>query len=56
MVRNCVTCSQPIDFLSLSFEQRIIDDQDFCRRCFDEIMTGSYDSDVDYEKLALALC
>lgn len=35
---RCVECNSPIDPNSLSFEMRLVDIQDFCRRCFDEIM------------------
>lgn len=41
--KKCVNCSNSIDQLSLSFEQKLIDDEDFCRRCWDDIMNGSYD-------------
>jgi hypothetical protein len=46
-MKCCVECDSPIDPNSLSFEQRLIDDQDFCRRCFDEIMN---DEDLSYLK------
>lgn len=36
--KSCVACFSPIDLESLSFEQRLINDEHFCRRCFDEIM------------------
>lgn len=36
--RVCVICGDFIDAASLSFEQRLIRDQDFCRKCWDEIM------------------
>jgi hypothetical protein len=41
--RQCVNCSSTIDSGALSFEQKLIDDEDFCRRCWDDIMNGSYD-------------
>lgn len=34
----CVVCDNFIDAASLSFEQRLVGDQDFCRKCWDEIM------------------
>lgn len=40
IMRECVQCLNPIDTAMLSFEQRLIDDQDFCRRCFDEKVDG----------------
>lgn len=41
--RECVNCSNGIDRGLLSFEQKLIDDEDFCRRCWDDIMNSSYD-------------
>jgi hypothetical protein len=32
-----------ISQFSLSFEQKLIEDEDFCRRCWDDIVNGSYD-------------
>jgi hypothetical protein len=46
-MKHCVECDSPIEPGSLSFEQRLIDDQDFCRRCFDEIIS---DEDMPYLK------
>lgn len=40
---RCVLCGKAIDSLSLSFEQRLIGDQDFCRNCWNEIMIEGYD-------------
>jgi hypothetical protein len=34
-------CEDLIDRNSTSFEQRLIDDSDFCRRCWDEIMRSN---------------
>ena len=39
-MKDCVQCLNSIDADALSFEQRLIDDQDFCRRCFDEKVDG----------------
>jgi hypothetical protein len=33
-------CDGPIDTPSLSFEQRLVDDRDFCRASWDELMYG----------------
>jgi hypothetical protein len=38
MVRTCVEFDTPIEENSLSLEQILINDQDFCRKCFDSIM------------------
>lgn len=35
---DCVQCFNPINADALSFEQRLINDQDFCRKCFDETL------------------
>lgn len=35
---QCIACSGPLDENDLSFEQRLIRDADFCRKCFDDIM------------------
>jgi hypothetical protein len=35
---RCVECGSPVDPNSMSFEMRLVDIQDFCRRCFDEII------------------
>ena len=34
----CVICNGPIDASSLSFEQLLVNDKDFCRTCWDEIL------------------
>jgi hypothetical protein len=48
----CVLCNDVIDPQRLSFEQRLIDDTDFCRTCWDEIMEGEYPRDVPILALA----
>jgi hypothetical protein len=50
MIQHCCTCHLPIDFRNLSLEQMIVDDRDFCRRCFDEILESQDDLNVDYSK------
>jgi hypothetical protein len=35
---KCVVCRNVIDPASLSFEQRLIEDKDFCRKCWDAVM------------------
>jgi hypothetical protein len=42
-MRKCIECDEPINESALSFEQRLIDDIDFCRTCFDAIMSDQYD-------------
>jgi len=36
--KKCVDCGINIDKGSLSFEQKLIEDEDFCRRCWDRVM------------------
>lgn len=38
MTRYCLDCGAPIDPNSLSFEQKLVGDTDFCRQCWDRIM------------------
>jgi hypothetical protein len=42
---KCVACSRPVDASALSFEQRLIKDERFCRPCWDEVMK---DESMDY--------
>ena len=39
--RRCIACNCKIDETVLSFEQRLIEDKEFCRACFDEILNDS---------------
>jgi len=39
----CVECGIRIDTDNLSFEQELIEDEDFCRRCWDRIMDETDD-------------
>jgi len=39
-MKDCIQCLNPINAETLSFEQRLIDDQDFCRKCFEEAAEG----------------
>lgn len=50
--RACVLCNDVINPRRLSFEQLLIDDTDFCRTCWDEIMQGEYPGDVPILALA----
>jgi len=42
-MNKCVSCFRPIDESSLSFEQKLIDDENFCRSCWDDVMSESVD-------------
>ena len=44
-MNNCLMCGSPVIEESTSFEQRLIGDIEFCRRCFDAIMD---DTDTSY--------
>jgi hypothetical protein len=41
---NCVLCSEAFDIEDRMFEQRLIEDSDFCPKCFGEIL----DEDDEY--------
>ncbi|MEM2140459.1 hypothetical protein [Nitrososphaera sp.] len=36
--RTCVLCGESVDDSSLTFEQRLVEDEDFCAPCWNEIM------------------
>ena len=41
--KKCVECGIRIDMDNLSFEQKLIEDEDFCRRCWDRVMDDTDD-------------
>ena len=41
--KKCVECGIDIDVDNLSFEQKLIEDEDFCRRCWDRVMDNADD-------------
>lgn len=41
--KKCVECGIDIDTDNLSFEQKLIEDEDFCRRCWDRVMDETDD-------------
>ena len=41
--KKCVECGIDIDVDYLSFEQKLIEDEDFCRRCWDRVMDETDD-------------
>ena len=49
--KKCVECGIDIDIDNLSFEQRLIEDEDFCRRCWDRVMDET--DDVRLPSLAI---
>ena len=40
---KCVACFRPVDPDMLSFEQKLIEDEHFCRPCWDDVMSESID-------------
>ena len=40
---KCVECRIDIDATNLSFEQKLVKDEDFCRRCWDRVMDDTDD-------------
>jgi hypothetical protein len=34
----CVMCNHPYDIQTITLEQKIVEDQDFCTRCWTEVM------------------
>jgi hypothetical protein len=45
---NCVLCGDKVDELSRTFEQRLVDDTDFCAPCWNEIMHEGHESTISY--------
>ena len=43
----CICCTSPVEPVeSKSFEQRLVDDQEFCKRCWNEIITFVSDDEL----------
>jgi hypothetical protein len=40
-------CCEEFDSLQITFEQRLVDDDSFCMKCWTDIMDREYDSDFD---------
>jgi hypothetical protein len=52
---KCVACFRPVDKDTLSFEQKLVEDEHFCRPCWDEVMNEESMDYLDSPKfLALA--
>jgi len=43
----CVMCSEEFDPSDVTFEQRLISDDSFCRKCWTDIMDREYDGEFD---------
>jgi hypothetical protein len=52
---KCVICGLDFEPSERTFEQRLIEDTDFCRKCFAGIMTAEYESDEGYLEGLLTL-
>jgi len=47
--RNCILCGSRVKDSSLTFEQRLIEDEDFCAPCWKEIMHDGRDMSLQYD-------
>jgi hypothetical protein len=45
---TCVMCAEEFDSLEITFEQRLVNDDSFCVKCWTDIMDGEYESDFDF--------
>lgn len=46
---NCVMCLAEVDSSGITFEQRLVEDDSFCGKCWTDIMKGEYDSDLEFD-------
>lgn len=53
MVSFCVMCLDEFDPSDITFEQRLVRDDSFCKRCWTEIMKGEYDNDLEFSLMEL---
>jgi hypothetical protein len=49
---ECVMCHREINSALLSFEQRLIDDKNFCRECWDGMMSGAQEEEAPLRALS----
>jgi|GEM_PF-3221757 hypothetical protein len=49
---KCVYCGLDYNLNSIKFEQRVVDDRDFCSGCWDMIMSAAQDDEDDRMVLA----
>ncbi|HEX7033251.1 MAG TPA: hypothetical protein VF172_09650 [Nitrososphaera sp.] len=54
MANCCVMCLYEFDPSDVTFEQRLVEDDSFCRRCWTEIMKGEYDNDLEFSLMEVA--
>lgn len=38
MMQNCVMCNHPYDLHRITLEQKLVQDNEFCTRCWTELM------------------
>ena len=55
MKNICLMCREMYAVEDTVFEQRLIADEEFCRRCWSEIMNSTYDNDLenDFSKIRI---
>lgn len=53
-MKTCVMCNNFINPEELTFEQRLIDDKDFCRKCWEEMANEVNEEAVPIPRLAIA--
>ncbi len=44
-------CGGAIDVSTLTFEQRLVNDEDFCRTCWNDIMYHEYEGEISVPRL-----
>ncbi len=47
-------CLDEFDPSDVTFEQRLVEDDSFCKRCWTEIMKDEYDSDLEFSLMEAA--
>jgi hypothetical protein len=56
MKNICVMCRDLYDAGEVTFEQRLVADEEFCQHCWSDIMTRTYDGELenDFSKLLIS--
>lgn len=47
-MKECIVCNRIVDLACSAFEQRLIEDKDFCRECWDEMMEQVYPEEIPH--------
>lgn len=50
---SCVMCLQEFDPSNTTFEQRLVKDESFCKKCWTGIMNEGYDSDLEFNLMEI---